>query len=354
MSSDVDLNDLSILFDDEDLGDEKDSKKKDDKKTNWLTPVAIVVVISLVAIVALLSKENDDGNNTAAVETTQESIPEDLSVELVNLQQVAWAGKTCSLVKEMSKNKKELKPTGNKANPVKARKFISWDIDRNLKRLSKISEKFYKLPESSLAQAHSDEKETTPGDNNLKVGNEIDGNVSSASRGIASAIEGYSSALKSLQHNLNSIASYNFNGIRDGIENTNSEINNLNGQLSSAIAQNFSEDTFDNVATMEKVAELDSCAGMMIDKDELKKQKEKELDRSNRVNNIVSVKRCKSYLDNTSKSQEKSVKRNRKSCEDILSTVVIDPDDPLSQEQIDMRDDKRAKPYGEENNSGEE
>lgn len=344
----MDFNDLSILFDDEDVSEKKD-EDKDKKKNNWAIPVGIVAIIGLVIGVAAVSSsgEEEEKEETVAESTTPE-VPKDLQVDLVNLQQVAWADKTCTLVKDLGENRLELKPTGNETNPVKARKFISWDISRNLKRLDDISDDFSQLPETSLARAQQDEKKTMPGDNNLKVGNEVDGNISTASRGIASAFEGYASALESLQSSLNNIASYNFNGIRDGIENTNGEINNLNGQLSQAISQNFSEDTFDNVATLQAVSELESCGTMMIDKDSLKKEKGEELEKSNKVRNIVSVRRCKSYLDNTSQdSQDESIKERRSSCEDVVSSVVLDPNDPYTKAQIDMKEDKRVIPQGE-------
>ena len=151
-----------------------------------------------------------------------------------------------------------------------------------------------------------------------------------------------------MQSHLNSIASYNFNGIRDGIENTNGEINNLNGQLSQTISQNFSDDTFDNVATLKAVSEFESCGSMMIDKDKLKKEKGEELAKSDKVRNIVSVRRCKSYLDNTPQdSQDESIKERRSSCEDVVSSVVLDPNDPYTKAQIDMQEDKRVVPQGE-------
>lgn len=346
--SDMDFNDLSILFDDEDVSEKKD-EDKDKKKNNWAIPVGIVAIIGLViGVAAVSSGGGGEEKEEVVAESTTPEVPKDLQVDLVNLQQVAWADKTCTLVKDLSENRLELKPTGNETNPVKARKFISWDISRNLKRLDDISDDFSQLPETSLARAQQDEKKTMPGDNNLKVGNEVDGNISTASRGIASAFEGYASALESLQSSLNGIASYNFNGIRDGIENTNGEINNLNGQLSQAISQNFSEDTFDNVATLQAVSELESCGTMMVDKDALKKEKGEELEKSNKVRNIVSVRRCKSYLDNTSQdSQDESIKERRSSCEDVVSSVVLDPNDPYTKAQIDMQEDKRIIPQGE-------
>lgn len=347
--SDMDFNDLSILFDDEDVSEKKDKDKKEKKKNNWAIPAGIVAIIGLVIGVAVVSGGEDgkEQEETVATSTTPE-VPQNLQVDLVNLQQVAWADKTCSLVEDLGENKLELKPTGNETNPVKARKFISWDINRNLKRLDDIADDFSQLPETSLSKAQQDEKNTMPGDNNLKVGNEVDGNVSTASRGIASAFEGYASALESLQSHLNSIASYNFNGIRDGIENTNGEINNLNGQLSQTISQNFSDDTFDNVATLKAVSELESCGNMMIDKDELKKEKGEELAKSDKVRNIVSVRRCKSYLDNTPQdSQDESIKERRSSCEDVVSSVVLDPNDPYTKAQIDMQEDKRVILQGE-------
>lgn len=344
----MDFNDLSILFDDEDVSEKKD-EDKDKKKNNWAIPVGIVAIIGLViGVAAVSSSGGEEEKEEVVAESTTPEVPKDLQVDLVNLQQVAWADKTCTLVKDLGENRLELKPTGNETNPVKARKFISWDISRNLKRLDDISDDFSQLPETSLARAQQDEKKTMPGDNNLKVGNEVDGNISTASRGIASAFEGYASALESLQSSLNNIASYNFNGIRDGIENTNGEINNLNGQLSQAISQNFSEDTFDNVATLQAVSELESCGTMMIDKDSLKKEKGEELEKSNKVRNIVSVRRCKSYLDNTSQdSQDESIKERRSSCEDVVSSVVLDPNDPYTKAQIDMQEDKRIIPQGE-------
>lgn len=344
----MDFNDLSILFDDEDVSEKKD-EDKDKKKNNWAIPVGIVAIIGLViGVAAVSSGGGGEEKEEVVAESTTPEVPKDLQVDLVNLQQVAWADKTCTLVKDLSENRLELKPTGNETNPVKARKFISWDISRNLKRLDDISDDFSQLPETSLARAQQDEKKTMPGDNNLKVGNEVDGNISTASRGIASAFEGYASALESLQSSLNGIASYNFNGIRDGIENTNGEINNLNGQLSQAISQNFSEDTFDNVATLQAVSELESCGTMMVDKDALKKEKGEELEKSNKVRNIVSVRRCKSYLDNTSQdSKDESIKERRSSCEDVVSSVVLDPNDPYTKAQIDMQEDKRVIPQGE-------
>lgn len=344
----MDFNDLSILFDDEDVSEKKD-EDKNKKKNNWAIPVGIVAIIGLViGVAAVSSGGGGEKKEETVAESTTPEVPKDLQVDLVNLQQVAWADKTCTLVKDLGENRLELKPTGNETNPVKARKFISWDISRNLKRLDDISDDFSQLPETSLARAQQDEKKTMPGDNNLKVGNEVDGNISTASRGIASAFEGYASALESLQSSLNNIASYNFNGIRDGIENTNGEINNLNGQLSQAISQNFSEDTFDNVATLQAVSELESCGTMMIDKDSLKKEKGEELEKSNKVRNIVSVRRCKSYLDNTSQdSKDESIKERRSSCEDVVSSVVLDPNDPYTKAQIDMQEDKRIIPQGE-------
>lgn len=344
----MDFNDLSILFDDEDVSEKKD-EDKDKKKNNWAIPIGIVTIIGLViGVAAVSSGGGGEEKEEVVVESTTPEVPKDLQVDLVNLQQVAWADKTCTLVKDLSENRLELKPTGNETNPVKARKFISWDISRNLKRLDDISDDFSQLPETSLARAQQDEKKTMPGDNNLKVGNEVDGNISTASRGIASAFEGYASALESLQSSLNGIASYNFNGIRDGIENTNGEINNLNGQLSQTISQNFSDDTFDNVATLKAVSELESCGNMMIDKDELKKEKGEELAKSDKVRNIVSVRRCKSYLDNTPQdSQDESIKERRSSCEDVVSSVVLDPNDPYTKAQIDMQEDKRVIPQGE-------
>lgn len=349
----MDYNDLSILFDDEDVSEKKDTKKEK-KRPGWIIPVAIVSVLGLVIGGAAMMGGNEEPEKEVIATETEEPVPEDLTVQLVNLQQVAWADETCSVVNKWGQDKLELKPTGNETNPVKARKIISWDMDRNITRLGDMSNEFTELPQTALSKAKKLESETMPGDNNLKVGNEVDEKINTASRGIASAFEGYSSAIKTLQKNLNGIADYNFNGIRDTISKTNGEIDNLNGQLAQNISQNFNEETFDNLATLQAVSELESCASIMIDPTKLKEDKGEELDMMNKVNRIVSVRRCKSYLDNTSaETEDQEIIKRRSSCEEVVSSIVLDPNDPFTDAQINMLEDQRVVSQGEgESNEG--
>lgn len=343
----MDYNDLSILFDDEDVSEDK-TKKKTKKRPSWIIPASIVAVLGLVIGGAVVMDGGQEKKEETVATPTQEPVPDDLTVQLVNLQQVAWADEMCSVVNKWGQDKKELKPTGNETKPVKARKIISWDIDRNVERLEEISKDFTELPETSLGKAQKLESETMPGDNNLQVSNEIDEKVATASRGIASSFEGYSSALQTLQKNLNEVADYNFNGIRDAISKTNGEIANLNGQLSDNISQNFNDETFDNLATLQAVSELESCSSTLIDPEKLKEAKGEELDTMNKINRIVSVRRCKSYLDNTSaETNDESISQRRASCEEVVSSIVLDPNDPLTDAQINMLEDKRVVPHGE-------
>lgn len=344
----MDYNDLSILFDDEDVSDNTAEKKKEKKRPGWIIPVSIVAVFGLVIGGAAMMGETQENEEETVATSTQDPEPDNLTVQLVNLQQVAWADEMCSVVNTWGKDKKELKPTGNETNPVKARKIISWDIDRNVERMAEISNDFTKLPETALEKAKKLESETMPGDNNLKVSNEVDENVSSASRGIVSAFDGYSAAMQTLQQNLNSVASYNFNGIRDAISQTNEEIANLNTQLSQNISQNFNDETFDNLATLQAVSELESCSSALIDPAKLKEDKGEELDTMNKINRIVSVRRCNSYLDNTSaQTSDESIAKRRASCKDTVSSIVLDPNDPLTDAQINMLEDERVVPSEE-------
>lgn len=353
--SEMDYNDLSILFDDDDISEKKEKDSK--PKNKWTIPIAIVSIFAAVVggLALLGSKEEQEQEQLQQAETTTtEEVPDNLSVQLVNLQQVAWADKACTTIEKWAEDKKELKPTGNETSPNKARKFISWDINRNLKRLSEVSQDFSDLPESALTQAKQLEKKTGPGDNNLKVGKEIDADISAASRGISSAIEGYSSAVKKLQSNLNSIADYNFNGIRDGIVKTNEDIANLSTQLEETLLQSFNEDTFSNIATLKKASELESCQGKLIDTDKLKSDKAEELDKMERIDRIVSVRRCKSYLDNTAEDAEDgTIAQHRSSCEDITTSIVLDPNDPFADARIDMKESQRVIPQGAQGDDGQ-
>ena len=352
--SEMDYNDLSILFDDEDI-----SEKKDDKKSGggrkWFVPVTIIAIFGAVVGGAVVFGQQDQPIEETEPVPTTEQVSDDLSVELVNLQQLSWAEQSCSAINKWSEDKKELKPTGNETNPNKARKFISWDIDRNLERLSEISQDFSSMPESSLTQAKNKEEETHPGQNHLKVGSEIDAEVSAASRGIASAFEGYSSALETLQSNLNGIADYNFNGIRDGISKTNDDLASLSTQLAETLSQNFNEESFDNLATIKAVSELDACNGIMIDAGKLRGEKSEELDMVEKIDRIVSVRRCQSYLDNTSENvEDETISAHRASCQDVVSSIVLDPNDPHADAQIDMKESQRVVPQGAQQGDGKD
>lgn len=336
---DMNLDELNDLFD-SDLDDDESgagNKKKEKKsKAPW--------VISLVAIAAIGGIFAKGLINSEPPPPPEPKAPENIQVELVNLQQVAWADNICQAITQYNTNDYLLRPSGKPTNPLKLRSIITSNIEKNRQRLTEITRTIEGIPEKSLGQAHQMAGDTTPADNNLKVSDGVDEKVGAMNRAIVSSYQGYNSALDKVAGDLNKVADYNFNGMRDGIEQARNQLGDLSNQLFGELSTVFNDESFDNLATMEAVSELESCNGSVINGEQLKKERGKDLDFMHRVRDITIKKRCEQFMESTQQSTDEKVEQWRQTCQEELSSIVINDTDPLTKSKLDMQEDARIIP----------
>lgn len=335
----MNLDELNDLFDsdlDDDEGGAGNKKKEKKSKAPW--------IISLVAIAAIGGIFAKGLTNSEPPPPPEPKAPENIQVELVNLQQVAWADNICQAITQYNTNDYLLRPSGKPTNPLKLRSIITSNIEKNRQRLTEITHTIESVPEKSLGQAHQMADDTTPADNNLKVSDGVDEKVDAMNRAIVSSYQGYNSALDKVAGDLNKVADYNFNGMRDGIEQARNQLGDLSNQLFGELSTVFNDESFDNLATMEAVSELESCNGSVINGEQLKKERGKDLDFIHRVRDITIKKRCEQFMEPTQQSTDEKVEQWRQTCQEAISSIVINDTDPLTKSKLDMQEDARIIP----------
>lgn len=312
-----------------------------------IVPLAIVGVLAAVIAGVSLSGNGDEEQPPPVAKKVNADL------QLVNLQQVAFADNLCSAIDSWGKDTQELEVPGDQVNPVKARKMVLKNIAGNIDRIKELSKDFDTIPEKSLEQAQEMARDTVVTDNNLKVGDSIDEKVASTTKGITSSFRGYASAVDDTRKKLSIVANYNFNGIRDELTKTQEDLKKLNGQLSDTLGKTINEDAFDNTATLVAVSQLESCQGILFDYDQLSKEKGKEISDMKIVSDIAVKQRCEQYMDNTKSLKENEVvATNRKACGDFLQSVTIDQKNPLARAEINTHEDQRIDPPTDKTSGG--
>ena len=321
------------------FGEETSREQSGTQKNRAVVPLVIVGVLAAVIAGVSLSGNGDEEQPPPVAKKVNADL------QLVNLQQVAFADNLCSAIDSWGRDTRELEVPDDQVNPVKARKMVLKNIAGNIDRIKELSKDFDTIPEKSLEQAQEMAEDTVVTDNNLKVGGSIDEKVASTTKGITSSFRGYASAVDDTRKKLSIVANYNFNGIRDELTKTQEDLKKLNGQLSDTLGKTINEDAFDNTATLVAVSQLESCQGILFDYDQLSKEKGKEISDMKIVSDIAVKQRCEQYMDNTkSLKGNEVVDTNRKACGDFLQSVTIDQKNPLARAEINTHEDQRIDP----------
>lgn len=338
---------LDLLLNEGD--DDAEGNAENQKKNNKFFPLAIIIILVAVVVGAVTLTNGGDSGENAGEETSTTEAPKDMSLQLVNLQQVAWADNMCKNISTWDKEISKLDKPDDEVFVGKARRMIVKNLKRNSDNISDIANGLGDVPKKSLADATKKASEATIVDNYLKVDDTVDEKTDSATRSLQSSLNGYASALKDLAGSMDSVASYNFDGMRDSIKESQNTLESMNKRLSKDVSNAFGEDFFDNTMTMKAVAELESCNGSVINSEELKKDKGQEISDQETLSDYLVMKRCKQFMENTEgfDSSDSATGRNRSACEEFLSSVTVDENDPVVSGKIEANDDLRVQPEKE-------
>lgn len=332
---------LSFLLDDEDESSPEEKKTKKKKRS----PV-VPIVLLVVALVGGLLYVNAQGDNTPAPPV--EKKPEEVSLQLVNLQQVSWADNICTTISAWDDDGlvKPMKGYEKPAFILKARNDMVKNLKYNAKQIKKMASDVSNLPEKVHEDAVYKEREALVVDNYRKVGNSVDKSVGESSRNLAASMQGYASALEELATSMQRVADYNFDGMRGSIDDTNKTLEGMKTQFSDDVRAALPDDFFDNTMTMEAISNLESCNGDVINRDALYKERGKEIKDQGIISDFVVMERCQQFLDNMKRvsNPSENAQLSADACQEFLSTTTVDANNPLVSGKVNSFDDERVKP----------
>lgn len=331
-----DFSDLDTLAS---LDDEGNEIKKKKRGKLLVIPIAIAAVAGLIFL----------GANSQNQTPVQED--KSISLDMVNKEQVNYATKLCTLTPQWSKSMVEMPNNKQAVSPLKAREQMVNVLEKNASIINKESKQLSEIPSEVYTQTKEQKKDILVTDNILQLSEKPDEKVSTSAQSLSTTLSGYAVTLRAMSSDLKKVAKYNNPGLRAAIENVNGTFGQMNEQLQKDISSSINDDIFDNISTMKEVSEIEECNGAFIDSEELKREKGDLLNEQQKISDFAVVSRCQQFLGNVAsipeQQRDEKLKENISSCNDFISSVTIDKNDPIYKSNINFNDDKREKPQSE-------
>lgn len=371
-SDDSNNDDLDIFSDDGDIfSDESEnsnaissSKKKKSKNKKVSSTVkkilAPVIVLGLLGGVGYYSAEKgwvntdeifsnqaDGEDNTQSQESENAEPAKDVTLQLVNTEQVFWAENVCDTMSHWGEEElKEVPPPEREKGYTSgaAADEIVKVLHDNANILRKRATEMQDAIPNSYKAAQEFEKDTILTDNNKTVGHSPDSRITNATSNINISLKSYADGLDSMANDLKSKASYDFNGQRDTISMISQALDGMEDELGNMLSKEINDSLFENTVTMERVAQLGACNGTVISGEELDRQRGKEISEQETIRNYVNYKRCEYFMSDRQRFGGSEFVSSEEACNKVLKESTFTGDDPVSHWNINTQNAERAKP----------
>lgn len=372
-SDDIDNDDLGIFSDDGDIfSDEsensntisssKKKKSKNKKKSSTVKKIlAPVIVLGLLGGVGyygvekgwvntneIFSNQADgDENDTQSQNSENVEPAKDVTLQLVNTEQVFWAENICDSMSNWGEETlKEVPPPEREKGYTsgKASKEIISVLYDNANILRKRADEIQTAVPKSYNMAKEFEKDTILTDNNKTVGQSPDNRITNASSNINMSLKSYADGLVSMANDLKSKASYDFNGQRDTISMISQSLDGMEDELGNMLSKEVNDSLFENTVTMERVSQLEACNGAIISSEELDRQRAEEISEQETIRNYVNYRRCEYFMSDRQRFGGSEFSSSEQACDKVLKESTFTGDDPVSHWNINTQDAERAKP----------
>lgn len=359
--------DLGIFSDDDFLNDEillEDNDVKKKPKTKKKSP--IIKIVSIIATVGIifgggyyaytndliptnaLGTNDSQNENENENENDHQEASRDVTMELINTEQVFWAENVCNAMSTWGEDlnlKNVPSPKGNKPySSIQASKEISNVLKENSKILETRANQIQESVSNAYNEAKSFEKGTILTDNNKKVGQSPDTKITSASSNINMSLRAYADGLKSMAADLQSKAGYDFNGQRDTISMISQALEGMENDLSNMLSKEINDELFDNTMTMLRVSQLEACGGKIIDGSELDRERSEQISEQENIRNYINYRRCEAFMSDRERFGGSEFKSSEEACSQVLKENIFTGDEPIYSWNINTQDELRVKP----------
>lgn len=353
---DEDIDDLISEYDLDDfdsLDDDSGVPKKKNKKEGTSPIFKVLAGLFVAAIIGTILYSSNSNDNTREAQVTETKTSEAESneraeLQLVNTEQVLWADEMCNYFSynEWGDSLHKMPTYDEAKKPKTVRDEMSDLLGRNAYRVNYRANKMKELPNIVYDSALNNQEFTTVIDNNKKLGDTPDEKVVNISQSLSLAFENYARSLSDMKKDLDSIADYDANGLRNAVNRVNNGFETINQQLGNEVTEALQETNFDNVVTIKKASENESCAGNFADFTNASDEVQKILDDQALISDYVLEKRCQNFVSNTSNVTQLSddLKNNIELCNNVLSRVSVDETNEIFAQGVDTKDSERATP----------
>lgn len=363
--------DLGIFSDDDFLNDElliEDNDIKKKPKTKKKSP--IVKIVSIIATVGIIfgggyyaykkdiiptdmlgmngSQNENENENENKNENESQETSRDVTLELINTEQVFWAENVCNAMSTWGEDlnlKSVPSPKSEKPySSIQASKEISNVLKENSKILEMRANQIQEAVPNAYNEAKSFEKGTILTDNNKKVGQSPDNKITSASSNINMSLRAYADGLKSMESDLLSKAGYDFYGQRDTISMISQSLEGMETELSNMLSKEINDELFDNTMTMLRVSQLEACGGKIIDRSELDRTRSEQIVEQENIRNYINYRRCEAFMSDRERFGGSEFKSSEEACNQVLKENIFTGDEPIYSWNINTQDELRVKP----------
>lgn len=317
--------DIADLFGgDEELVERQDPVSSRDTKNGGgvfkkiLIGLAIVLVIATgIAIVNKMPSQQQQPQQDASAEK------EDVELQLVNLEQVQWADRTCAAISANQSLTTAFPRPDEQEWPGQIRKRMMGNLDENRDSLRNFANSLRQIPQESHKYAQESTQNVTVVDNFKKTGDTFDPKVIENTESLALAVERYADSLNDMSTSLGELSSYDVYGIRNKMDRIWGSFSGMEKDFSSSLEKSITEKSFDNARTIQAVSQLESCNSMeFITPEAVKEKYGKELTVQQEISDEESAKRCKAFESQKSNlgASPDVISRNAEACGKLLAT----------------------------------
>lgn len=370
-NDDIDDSDLSIFSEDGDIFNEdieghdtksssKKRRSKNKKKSSTLKKFLIpLIIISLIGGLGYysiqkgwinidnISSHQSERNNQEQEEFENAEPAKNVTLQLVNTEQVFWAENVCDTMSHWGEESlKEVPPPEREKGYTSgsAADEIVKVLHDNANILRKRATEMQDSIPNSYKTAQEFEKDTILTDNNKTVGQSPDSRITNATSNINISLKSYADGLDSMANDLKSKASYDFNGQRDTISMISQALDGMEDELGNMLSKEINDSLFENTVTMERVAQLGACNGTVISGEELDRQRGEEISEQETIRNYVNYKRCEYFMSDRQRFGGSEFVSSEEACNKVLKESTFTGDDPVSHWNINTQNAERAKP----------
>ena len=336
------------------LEEEEQSKEESKPKKKRKAPKILAIALSAAIIISggfyvlnnvdISTEAPNTGNATEESDSPSDE-SSDAEMKYINREQVIWSTKMCESVGGWKGKIADFPKYDKKENIWKARKDITDTLFKNSKAINEIADSIVNIPQESFNESLEKKKTILITDNFKKMGDSPDERNIETSQKIAQSLRDYAQSLSDMAKDMNSIASYNFDGIRMSINRSRQILEEMNGQLEKDLSSSIGESSYDNVITMSAVSKMPQCNEALIGQDKLAQEMGDELDKQRLIMYYVTTERCHQFNDNAKsvRNPSEELKKNIAACDNFLSKVTFDSNNPVLSGKVDQNNSDREK-----------